>query len=364
MKKFFAVILSLALLLSLVACKKTEESNNNSSIISSDIMVDNNSVESNDNNTNDINSDTNNSSSPSSSTTDSSKTDNGDVLYFENAPANDVLIEFKDVNGNTLIKTEDISKVSAKLIADINQYAIQLDFTKNGTQKIETATKENIGKTISIYIDGQLIVSPVVNDVIKDGKVLISDLSSKEEMLDIYYSLTLENPLKDDDDVLPLPQDVTKFIFSSGAGAWGTVLDLNKEGDFSGNFHDSEMGENTDEYPDGTVYLSVFTGKFTNFEKINDYSYKMIVADVKTRDEVGKEWIEQGIRYVATTPYGIDGGTEFILYLPQTPVSELPEDFLYWWPARFESEEKPTTLSYYGILNVATNDGFFTYEKA
>lgn len=176
MKKLFALILSLVFAISLIGCKTDKnDKNSNSKPVKTD------------------------DSTPLSSTTDGTKTDNGDVLYYENSPANDVLIEFKDQNNNTIIKTEDVSKVSAKLIADINQYAIQLDFTKNGAQKIETATKENVGKAISIYIDGQLIISPVVYDVITDGKVLISNLTSKDEMLNLYYSLTLQNPEKNTD---------------------------------------------------------------------------------------------------------------------------------------------------------------------
>lgn len=353
MKKFYAIVLSLALIISLAACKKTENDNTGSSIISSDIMVDNNTTES----TNSIGND----SSPSSSTDIGSTDTNTDVIYFESSISKYASIEFKDEKGNVLLTASDVSKVYAKQI-ETEGYTIQLDFTPDGTKKFENATRNNLGKKIAIYIDDELIIEPVVVTAITDGKVIINGLGTKEDMLKMYEKLTSTEVPKPT--TLPLPQDVTKFIFASGAGAWGTVLDLNKNGDFSGNYHDSEMGENADEYPDGTVYLSVFTGKFTNFEKINDYSYKMTVADVKTRDEVGKEWIEQGIRYVATAPHGIEGGTEFILYLPQTPVSELPEEFLYWWPARFEGEENPTTLSYYGILNVSTNDGFFTYEKA
>ena len=33
------------------------------------------------------------------------------------------------------------------------------------------------------------------------------------------------------------------FYFSSGAGAWGTEMDISADGSFTGNFHDSEMGD-------------------------------------------------------------------------------------------------------------------------
>ena len=48
--------------------------------------------------------------------------------------------------------------------------------------------------------------------------------------------------------------------FSSGAGAWGTGLTLAADGSFSGEYHDSDMGDSGDDYPDGTVYLCNFPG--------------------------------------------------------------------------------------------------------
>ena len=65
---------------------------------------------------------------------------------------------------------------------------------------------------------------------------------------------------------------------------------------------------------------------------------------------------------MASDPYGLEEGTEFILYLPDTPISEVPEEFLIWWPYLFEHDTDPfDTLSCYGILNVAMGYGFF-YE--
>ena len=65
------------------------------------------------------------------------------------------------------------------------------------------------------------------------------------------------------------------FGFSSGAGAWGTFLDLNDDGTFSGEFHDSNMGETGEGYPYGTVYVCDFSGKFSEPEKINEYTYSI-----------------------------------------------------------------------------------------
>ena len=167
--------------------------------------------------------------------------------------------------------------------------------------------------------------------------------------------------------LLPLPQENTEFSFLSGAGGWRTIMTLNPDGSFTGRYSDSEMGDIGEEYPHGSVYICDFSGKFENPEMLNDFSYAMTLAELTTERPAGEEWIEDSIRYVASDPFGLVDPienrecTDFILYLPETPVDQVPEDFLIWWPYRYsEGSEARTTLSCYGILNVATGYGFFT----
>jgi hypothetical protein len=130
------------------------------------------------------------------------------------------------------------------------------------------------------------------------------------------------------------------------------------------------MGQFGEGYPNGSAYTCTFSGKFENFEKVDAYSYKMTLADIQTEKTVGEEWIENGIRYIATGPHGLnDPDTnqvceEFVFYLPDTPVEQVQEGFLSWWPYRYLQESGPKTLSCYGILNVTTEFGFFTAPTA
>ncbi len=168
---------------------------------------------------------------------------------------------------------------------------------------------------------------------------------------------------------LPLLNDGVEFSFLSGAGAWRTIITLNRDGTFTGWYLDSEMGETGEGYPKGSAYTCDFSEKFENIEKLNEYSYKMTLTDVETNKAVGEEWIEDEIRYVASAPHGLINSdneqeyTEFIFFLPDTPIDQVPEEFLSWWPYRYSQETaSKTTLSCYGILNVTTNYGFFTTE--
>jgi len=161
-------------------------------------------------------------------------------------------------------------------------------------------------------------------------------------------------------DVLLPFEDSQEFIFSSGAGGWATVMTVYNGGHFKGEFHDSNMGEMGNEYPRGTVYLCNFKGVFTDIKKIDENTYSMKLGEVDLNKQPNTREIKDKILYIYAQPYGLEEGEEFILYTPDTPLKELSEEFLSWWPGRYEINNKPETLSAYGILNKDTQQGFFS----
>ena len=93
-------------------------------------------------------------------------------------------------------------------------------------------------------------------------------------------------------------------------------------------------------------------------QKLDEYSYALKLASLEK--EKGKEYIEDGIRYVPSEPYGMEKGKNYILYLPDTPLDGLNEEFLMWWPGRYDiQEQERTTLGYYGLYNQDMEYGFF-----
>lgn len=62
-----------------------------------------------------------------------------------------------------------------------SQPIIGLRFSKEGAELFETLTRENVGKTLAIYLDGQLISAPVVNTVIAGGDAVIEGNFTLEE---------------------------------------------------------------------------------------------------------------------------------------------------------------------------------------
>lgn len=147
------------------------------------------------------------------------------------------------------------------------------------------------------------------------------------------------------------------FYFSSGAGGWGTELYLNEDGTFDGYFHDSEMGEIGEDYPNGTVYTCEFSGKFGAAERLDMYTYSTKLLELTLDRPAGESWIEDGVKYISATPYGLENCENFMIYLPNTPPNLLAEDTLFWWPGRYH--EDYTTLHGYGLMNVEDGSCFF-----
>lgn len=149
------------------------------------------------------------------------------------------------------------------------------------------------------------------------------------------------------------------FEFTSGAGGWGTEVTIGADGTFTGNYHDSEMGETGDGYPDGTVYTCLFHGQFTDPVKVDDYTWTAKVA-VSLDEGQALEKIEDGIRFVLATPYGLEKAQEVTFYLPGKPVDQLPEGFMIWSHLQ-EMDSEAKTLPYFAIWSEADEAGFVTY---
>ena len=154
-----------------------------------------------------------------------------------------------------------------------------------------------------------------------------------------------------------LPKD---FVFTSGAGGWSTDIELSEDGSFVGQYHDSDMGDTGEGYPNGTVYVCSFSGKFSTPEPTdNQYIYSMKLQELKLDDEdkIGQEEIADDVLYVYTTPYGFDDADEFLLYMPGTPLSSLSDECRSWMFLS-DSVFKEVPDGYFVIYNVGGEEAF------
>lgn len=150
----------------------------------------------------------------------------------------------------------------------------------------------------------------------------------------------------------------TEFHFNSGAGAWGTVLLIHPDGSFTGTFQDTDMGSGEDpEYPNGCVSYSDFSGKFAQPVWLDEHSCTLKILDIQYAQEPGTSEIKDGILYSYDTAYGLTETEGLVLYLPGTPLPELPEDYMPW--AGLYGHEG-TEFPHYGLYNPGHKTGFYS----
>lgn len=83
-----------------------------------------------------------------------------------------------DPYASKFIKTELTGRFLDKAILEFNQTTgepvVSLQFNDEGSKLFEKITKENVGKTVAIFLDGAPISVPTVNEAITGGKAQIS----------------------------------------------------------------------------------------------------------------------------------------------------------------------------------------------
>lgn len=192
--------------------------------------------------------------------------------------------------------------------------------------------------------------------------------SMSENLQDFQAAMTRAQtpavPVKTDS--LPLNHPV-EMEFLSGAGAWRTTLTMSPDGSFAGEYTDSDAD---------VQYICRFHGSFGDFARLTDASWSLTLKELvlDTGHPLGEEWRENGIRYISSGPYGLDGpdgaplepGSAFLLYTPEAtgyaPGTELygALPFWTWWPGRRQFIDAGDQLGCYGLHNLATGYGFFS----
>ncbi len=93
-------------------------------------------------------------------------------------------LEFQTEDGATVVTGADISTATARSIQNKmgnTEYSVELSLNDEGKEKFAKATEENVGKTIAIIYDGEVISAPEVNEAIPDGSAHITGNFTFEE---------------------------------------------------------------------------------------------------------------------------------------------------------------------------------------
>ena len=116
------------------------------------------------------------------------------------------------------------------------------------------------------------------------------------------------------------------FVFSSGAGGWGSSLSIGPNGTFSCDYHDSDMGSTGPGYPGGTISESKVSGQFTRPHQVSPTLYEVDIENLQYEKPVGSSEIKENRKYEYSEAYGISKNHRMAIYLPGTPISSMPEE--------------------------------------
>jgi hypothetical protein len=112
----------------------------------------------------------------------SEKTEPGGSSSNDRIPAT---LTFRDADGAIIADNADVK--SAKAQKGGSEYSVLIKFTDEGSEKFADATARLIGQPLSIYLDDEELMSPVVQVAITNGEVVIvgEKVSTKEKAEEI-----------------------------------------------------------------------------------------------------------------------------------------------------------------------------------
>ncbi|EKU71508.1 protein translocase subunit SecD [Selenomonas sp. F0473] len=91
------------------------------------------------------------------------------------------MLEFRDEDGNTVLTGTDLKDAQASTNPQTGQNVVNLEFSDEGAQKFADLTMRNVGRTIAILLDGEVLTAPNVREPILGGRAEITGQKTLEE---------------------------------------------------------------------------------------------------------------------------------------------------------------------------------------
>lgn len=261
------------------------------------------------------------------------------------------LLECEDENGHSeyykvLEEFDGVYQLSDVLYAEYNEEQ------NTYYHYDDIITKEEYDDEVYYMLSGN-IQTVMYSELAENSNEDLVDISNCSSMSMGKVARALFTNFESGDGSLPIYEPI-QLTFQSGVGAWWTEVTIYPDGRFEGEYIDYDMGTTGPKYPNGTVYTCEFEGEFTNISQKDDNVWELEIASIEYT-EPGSEYIEDGVRYVNSEPYGLVGD-KFEFYLPGTPVSVLPEEYIS-WVRIFRSFD---TIPGFGLYNLQEESGFLS----
>lgn len=143
-----------------------------------------------------------------------------------------------------------------------------------------------------------------------------------------------ENTLEEFQDLVgefELPfEDSLDFYLGTEDGTFANSITVKQDGSFYGSYYDLDktlIGEN---YQNGTYYWNEYWGEFSDILWLDEFTFSMKMSSLATEHDEGIDRLEDDSFKSVTTldMKGIAKETEYILFMPNTPLHMIGEDIL------------------------------------
>jgi preprotein translocase subunit SecD len=109
----------------------------------------------------------------------------GDIsIDGEEATSGELPFEDTGLTGRYLESSQPVQQ------GPINEAAIQIVFNKSGADLFAEITRENVGEQLGIFLDGELLSAPVINESITGGTAIISGSFTADEARELSRNLS------------------------------------------------------------------------------------------------------------------------------------------------------------------------------
>lgn len=151
------------------------------------------------------------------------------------------------------------------------------------------------------------------------------------------------------------------ICYLSALTSWSTDITFNcRENTFEGNYESAVLKIDGDAYD---MLKCHFTGTIDGFTRINEYSLSTHVTKLTPEkfDKKVDRYMDLPADVTYSDPYGFTKADEVILYLPNTPVSQLPEKALEWIEG-YQDIDRDGLLGSYIFYNPSEETAFMVLD--
>ena len=222
---------------------------------------------------------------------------------------------------------------------------------------------------VSLAMSGCNKVKNEGKSKVKGSDALRSESSEEKENTKTQESKTESELVKKmDQDLYSLYSDDAYtchnsiVCYLSALTSWSTDITFNcLDNTFEGNYESAVLKIDGDAYD---MLECHFTGTFDGFTRINEYSFSTHITKMTPEkfDKKVDRYMDLPADVTYSDPYGFTKADEVILYLPNTPVSQIPVKAIE-WIEMYQDIDRDGMLGSYIFFNPAEESAFMVLEQ-